>query len=153
MGFLKEKLGLPFETFSSSVEETKIFAKSLGEAIFPFELIAFFGEMGAGKTAFVSGFASAFNISSLVCSPTFSIVNEYVYEGSKKLVHCDMYRISCEQDLYGVGFFDILKDKDAIVLVEWSENILEFLPKRYIKVKIECLNQNKRRIFVDWEIG
>ena len=151
MGFLKEKLGLPFETFSSSVEETKIFAKSLGEAIFPFELIAFFGEMGAGKTAFVSGFASAFNISSLVCSPTFSIVNEYLYSEEKKIVHCDMYRIKTEQDLYTTGFLDYLKDENAIVLVEWSENILNFLPEQFYRVEIKVLDETKREIKISEE--
>ena len=151
MGVFREKIRFPFEIKTTSVEETKKFAKMLGEAVFPFECIALFGGMGAGKTAFVSGFSKAFNISHLVCSPTFSIVNEYIYEANKKLVHCDMYRISSEQDLYGVGFFDILKDENAIVLVEWSENIIEFLPKNYVRVELEILDEEKRRIFVELE--
>ena len=149
MSFLEGNLKLPIRIVTNCVEETRRFAKSLGEIIKPFQLSAFFGGLGVGKTAFIRGFSEAFGVDSFVCSPTFSIINEYMYDEFKKIVHCDMYRISTEEDLYGTGFFDILKDKNAIVLVEWSENILSLLPEDYIKIEIKVLSKEKREINVD----
>lgn len=153
MGVVEGKFKFPVSIITNSVEETKNFAKELGKIITPFELIAFFGDLGAGKTAFIKGFATSFGVEEFVCSPTFSIVNEYVYDGLKKIIHCDMYRIFDEEELYGVGYFDMLKDKKAIVLIEWSENIVNFLPNSYVKVKIDVLDESKRKIIVSREIG
>lgn len=152
MGIVEGKFKFPVLITTNSAKETMDFAKELGEIITPFELIAFFGDLGAGKTAFIKGFARSFGVEEYVCSPTFSIVNEYIYDGLKKIVHCDMYRIFDEEELYGAGYFDMLKDKNAIVLIEWSENIKNFLPKSYIKVKIDVLDENKRKISVSREI-
>ncbi len=152
MGVDEKKFKFPVSIVTNSAKETMDFAKELGKVVFPFELIAFFGNLGAGKTAFIKGFAKSFGVEEFVCSPTFSIVNEYIYDGLKKIIHCDMYRISDEEELYGAGYFDMLKDKNAIVLIEWSENIVNFLPKSYIKVKIDVLGENKRKINVSREI-
>ncbi len=152
MGIVEGKFKFPVSIITNSANETMNFAQELGELITPFELIAFFGDLGAGKTAFIKGFAKSFGVEEYVCSPTFSIVNEYVYDRLKKIVHCDMYRIFDEEELYGAGYFDMLKDKNAIVLIEWSENVVDFLPKSYIKVKIDVLGENKRKINVSREI-
>ncbi len=142
---------LPFKTLTSSLEETEDVALNFGRFVKPFSLIALFGEMGAGKTAFTRGFASWFGLEQEVFSPTFSIVNEYLYSEEKKIVHCDMYRIKTEQDLYTTGFLDYLKDENAIVLVEWSENILKFLPEQFYRVEIKVLNETKREIKISEE--
>jgi len=95
--------------------------------------IAMRGEMGVGKTAFVRGFASYFGISG-VKSPTYSIVNEHKGKNTR-IFHFDTYRVESEDDLLSVGFYDYLA-RDGYVIVEWSENIEEFIPDGAIYVTI-----------------
>ncbi len=97
--------------------------------------VALYGDLGVGKTAFVRGFASVIAPRSAVRSPTFALVNEYPAR-PRSLFHFDMYRITDEEDLYSIGFFDYL-EQDGICLVEWSENIPFALPDRYLRVCIE----------------
>ena len=109
--------------------------------------IAMRGEMGVGKTAFVRGFTSAIAPGARVKSPTFALVNEY-RGNSLSVFHFDMYRIEDEEQLYSIGFYDYA-DRRGICLVEWSENIVDFLPESYIRVEIvkELLNgENFRKI-------
>ncbi len=95
--------------------------------------VALFGDLGVGKTAFVRGFTSIFAPSARVKSPTFALVNQYKGE-KESIFHFDMYRIEDEDELYSMGFYDYL-DR-GICLVEWSENIENFLPESYIRVEI-----------------
>ena len=94
--------------------------------------IALFGEIGVGKTAFTRGFASYFGIS-CVKSPTYTVLNEY--RGSAKIHHFDFYRITDGDDLYSIGYDDVIED-DGYALGEWSENIVDFLPAETVKVTI-----------------
>ena len=94
--------------------------------------IALFGEMGVGKTAFTRGFASYFGIS-CVKSPTYTVLNEY--RGKAKIHHFDFYRITDEDELYSIGFFDYA-DRRGVCLTEWSENIEYALPDSYLRVEI-----------------
>ena len=95
--------------------------------------IALYGDLGVGKTAFVRGFTRVFS-AARVKSPTFALVNEY--RGEKLSVfHFDMYRITDEDELYSIGFYDY-HDRDGICLVEWSENIPFALPDAYLRVEI-----------------
>lgn len=128
-----------------SPQETEAFAKKLAAQILPGDCIAFEGEMGAGKTAFVRGLAEGMKVEGEVCSPTFALVHEY--PGRPALVHFDMYRIQTEDDLLFAGFFDAL-ETDAVVAVEWSENVREFLPENAIVVRIVCVDENTREITV-----
>lgn len=95
--------------------------------------VALYGEMGVGKTAFSRGFTSAIT-SSLVRSPTYTVVNEY-RGGELPVFHFDMYRIDGEDDLVSVGFFDYLS-RDGYCLCEWSENISEDIPEDAYKVTL-----------------
>lgn len=106
--------------------------------------IALRGEMGVGKTAFTRGFASYFGISGIK-SPTYTVVNEH--RGKVSIYHFDMYRIESEDDLYSIGFDDYI-EKDGYALVEWSENIEDFLPSGYITVTVSRVEdcENKRKI-------
>lgn len=106
----------------------------LQDATLP-RFIALFGDLGVGKTAFVRGFASVVTPGAAVRSPTFSLVNEYRAR-PLSLFHFDMYRIESEDDLLSIGFDDYLM-RDGFCLTEWSENILEFIPKDCVKVTIE----------------
>ena len=97
--------------------------------------IALYGDLGVGKTAFVRGFTSAVAPSARVKSPTFALVNEY--KGDRMSVfHFDMYRITDEDDLYSIGFYDYL-DREGVCLVEWSEKIPFAIPEDRICVTIE----------------
>ncbi len=123
---------------SYSPEETEEIGRRLAmrmlsdPSIPPF--VALYGDLGVGKTAFVRGFTSQIAPLSRVKSPTFALVNEYKGQGLS-VFHFDMYRISDEDELYSIGFFDYL-DRNGICLTEWSENITESLPDRYVRVEI-----------------
>ena len=112
--------------------------------------IAMRGEMGVGKTAFVRGFASYFGIRG-VKSPTYSIVNEHKSDAAS-IFHFDMYRVESEDDLLSVGFYDYLS-RNGYSIVEWSENIDEFIPSDAIFVTISRTpeNENYRTIEISEE--
>lgn len=115
--------------------ETEALAASLAVQCPPGAVIALFGELGAGKTAFARGFVRGLGMDAEVSSPTFALVNEYRGCG-KTLYHFDMYRISGWEDLYSTGFFDYL-DIGAYLLIEWSENIEAALPEDCIRITID----------------
>lgn len=125
-------------------------AQLLGDASLP-RFVALFGDLGVGKTAFVRGFTSLVAPSARVKSPTFALVNQYV-GAALSVFHFDMYRIESEEDLYSIGFYDYL---DAgVCLVEWSENIVDYLPDSYLKVEIaknDPQNTESRSISISLE--
>ena len=112
--------------------------------------IAFYGDLGVGKTAFIRGLASVIAPGIPVTSPTFALMNEY--KGSKGTIcHFDMYRITSDDDLYSIGFYDLT---GVIIAAEWCENIPYALPPHYLEVKIliPSLSENDRLISIR-EIG
>lgn len=130
---------LPRTLTSNGTEQTEQAGRSLAELIsqdssLP-RFVALYGDLGVGKTAFVRGFTSLFAKNARVKSPTFALVNEYKGE-SLTVFHFDMYRITDEDELYSIGFYDYM-DRGGIALVEWSENIGYALPQEYFSVKIE----------------
>lgn len=130
---------------ANSFEETIEYAKKLGRSLKGGEVIAYFGGLGMGKTTFTSGLCEGYGINAEVSSPTFALVNEYG-TGNKKIYHFDMYRISGFEDLCSTGFFDYL-DTNAVLAIEWSENIENALPENYIKLEIERGDSDESRIF------
>ena len=125
--------------------ETEKIGELLGKTVKDGSVVAMFGDLGAGKTAFTRGFARGMNIHSDVSSPTFALVNEY--RGEKRtLYHFDMYRISGWDDLYSTGYFDYL-DAGGCLIIEWSENIEAILPEDCIRVTITKTDDfNERNI-------
>lgn len=117
-----------------NVTETEQAGGELAHQVKPGELVAFTGDLGAGKTAFCRGFLHALGYTGRVTSPTFAIVNEYD-TAQCRVCHFDMYRILDEDALYDIGWDDYF-DGDTILLVEWSENIVGALPKDRITVDI-----------------
>lgn len=112
--------------------------------------IALYGDLGVGKTAFVRGFSRVFSPNALVRSPTFALVNEYP-SCERRLFHFDMYRITSEDDLYSIGYYDYLEE-GSICLVEWSENIPYALPEEYLRVTIskpDIEKENLRSIKIE----
>lgn len=134
-------------TVTSSRAETESFAAELAKTVKPGTVIAFEGDLGAGKTCFASGFAKGMGYEGEVNSPTFAIVNEYL-GGRLDIYHFDMYRVSGWEDLYTTGYFEYL-EMDGVLLIEWSENITSALPEDTVVITIEKLSENERRITVE----
>lgn len=130
---------------TASAEETIAAGESLAKLLRPGDVIAYRGGMGAGKTTFTVGVARGLGLEAWVSSPTFALVHEY--EGRVKLCHFDMFRISTADDLFSTGFFDYL-DQGAILAVEWSENIEDWLPKPYITVELCQEGDDRRQIII-----
>ncbi len=118
---------------SYSYDDTVRIAKELADTLNGGEFIAMYGDLGAGKTAFVQGLAKALGINQHITSPTFTIVNEY--EGRLPLYHFDVYRISDPDEMYEIGY-DEYVDGDGVCVVEWAELIEELFPDDYIKLTI-----------------
>ncbi|MGN0172410.1 MAG: tRNA (adenosine(37)-N6)-threonylcarbamoyltransferase complex ATPase subunit type 1 TsaE [Acutalibacteraceae bacterium] len=130
-----------------SVKQTEQLGERLVKTLDGGTVVAMFGGLGMGKTAFVRGMARGLGISAdTVSSPTFALVQQY--GGAPALVHFDMYRIETWEDLYTTGFFDYI-DSGAILAVEWSENIEGALPDDAVRVMFERLSENGRRITVE----
>lgn len=131
------------EFVSHNLEETEKFAMSLSESLKGDEVIALFGDLGAGKTTFVRGLCKGLGIDSGVHSPTFAIVNEY--SGKFTVYHFDMYRITSEDDLYSTGFYDYLRR--GVVIIEWSENIEDSIPADALRIELKYGEDENSRIF------
>ena len=122
------------EFITHSPEETRALGGRLADALIGGEVIAFTGDLGAGKTAFVSGMARALGVEERVTSPTFTIVNEY--EGGRlPLFHFDMYRLGSADELFHIGWEDYLA-RNGVCAVEWSENVEEAIEVDAIRVSI-----------------
>ncbi|HZJ77620.1 MAG TPA: tRNA (adenosine(37)-N6)-threonylcarbamoyltransferase complex ATPase subunit type 1 TsaE [Clostridia bacterium] len=119
---------------SSCVEQTEKIGAEFAAALSGGDVVAFFGGLGMGKTAFVRGIAIGMGINAHVSSPTFALVHDY--GGSPTFYHFDMYRVNSWDSLYSTGFFDYLNNKN-ILAVEWSENIENALPDKHYRVEIK----------------
>lgn len=128
---------------SKSVKETETLGRKIASVLSGTEVIAMFGDLGAGKTAFTRGLASGLSFDYGVSSPTFAIVNEY--NGKFNIYHFDMYRITSEDDLYSTGYYDYLDN--GIVIIEWSENIEYALDDNAIRITIKKTDDENHRIF------
>ena len=132
------------EFISRNDNDTEQIAAKLADKLIGGEVIAFRGDLGAGKTCFTRGLASGLGFTGTVNSPTFSIVNEYL-GGRLNLYHFDMYRVENWEDLYSTGFFEYI-DMGGVVAAEWSENIDGALPENTIYITIEKIDDNTRNI-------
>ncbi len=128
---------------TNNADETTELGEKLGLLLKGGTVVAFFGGLGMGKTAFTRGLAKALCVKEEVSSPTFAIVNDY--GGNPPLYHFDMYRVETWDDLYSSGFFDFY-EAGGILAVEWSENIENALPENTIRVQIERGEHDNQRI-------
>ena len=131
---------------SHSAAETEAIAAALARLLQPGDVVALYGGLGVGKTAFVRGLAAGLGITAWVSSPSFTLVHEY--EGEPPLVHFDMDRISGWDDLVTTGFFDYL-DAGAVLAVEWSEHIESALPPNAIRVRLIPDGDEERTIEIE----
>ena len=122
------------EFATRSREETEALGGRLADALKTGRVVAFTGDLGAGKTAFISGMAKALGVEDRVTSPTFTIVNEH--EGGRlPLFHFDMYRLGSADELFHIGWEDYL-GRGGICAVEWSENVEEAIEDDAVRVSI-----------------
>lgn len=133
------------EFISHSELETEEAGRKLAEKLPGGAVVAMYGDLGAGKTAFVRGMAKGLGLNCRVSSPTFTIVNEYL--GVRELIHFDMYRLSSADELFDIGWEDYLS-RGAICAVEWSENVRDAFFGDEIVVRIEKLGDNDRKITI-----
>lgn len=131
------------EYFSHAAEETEAFGAAFAASLNPGDVIAFTGDLGAGKTAFSRGVLRGLGYTGRVTSPTFAIANEYHTEKAD-VAHFDMYRILDPEALWELGFDEYL-DGQRILLIEWSENIADALPPHKL-VSIRYGTQPDERI-------
>ena len=134
------------EYLTHSPEETEALGEALGKVLTPGTVLAYEGDLGAGKTAFTRGIARGLGINDPVTSPTYTIVNEYL-GGRLPLFHFDMYRLRSADDLWDIGWEDYL-DRNGVCAVEWSETVNEALTDP-IRVRIEKTGDDTRKISIE----
>ena len=134
------------EFITHSPEQTEAVGAALGKRLNPGAVIAYQGDLGAGKTAFTRGVACGLGAKESVTSPTYTIVNEYL-SGKYPLFHFDMYRLASSDDLFDIGWEDYL-DRGGVCAVEWSENVADAMEGAII-VTIEKLGEDARRITIE----
>ena len=132
--------------FYKNETETEALGARLAQSLNGGAVIAMYGDLGAGKTAFVRGMARGMGLKCRVSSPTFTIVNEYL--GERELIHFDMYRLSSADELFDIGWEDYI-NRGAVCAVEWSENVEDAFYGDEIKLTIEKLSDTERKITIE----
>ena len=132
--------------FTRNESETEELGGRLARQLPDGAVVAMYGDLGAGKTAFVRGMARGMGLSCRVSSPTFTIVNEYL--GERDLIHFDMYRLSGADELFDIGWEDYLR-RGAVCAVEWSEKVRDAFFGDEITVTIEKLGDTERKITIE----
>lgn len=133
------------EIITKNEKETELFGEKFASSLKPGTVVALYGGLGAGKTAFVRGMARGLGLDCRVTSPTFTVVNEYA--GERELFHFDMYRLTSGDELFDIGWDDYLS-RGGICAVEWSENVEEAFDGSETLVRIEKLSASERRITI-----
>ena len=132
------------EYISNSAQETEALGERLAARLRPGDVIAYTGDLGAGKTAFTRGLARGLGVADRVTSPTFTIVTEY--EGGRlPLFHFDLYRMDSPEELFDIGWEDYLA-RGGVCAVEWSENVADALERDTVRVDIRRGGEESRRV-------
>ena len=136
------------EYITTSPQETEALGQALAQRLRPGDVLAYYGDLGAGKTAFTRGVAAGLGIPDRVTSPTYTIVNEY--EGGRlPLFHFDMYRLGSADELFDIGWEDYLS-RGGVCAVEWSENVEEALEDAVrVEIRKDPHEPDKRMITIE----
>lgn len=134
-----------------SAEETIALGRKIGALVKPGDIIAMQGTLAAGKTTITKGIADALKVSDTITSPTFCLISEY--EGKMPLYHMDVYRLEGSEDFINLGVDDMLYGK-GLCIIEWSEKIMDTLPKNTIILRLEPKDGDDREITIEnWPYG
>lgn len=156
------------EIITNSSGETKKAAAALAAALDkkPIEagqalVIAFEGDLGAGKTTFIQGFAKGLGIKENVLSPTFVIQKDFSLPAGggsvsggknyKNFYHIDAYRLKNPEELLELGFKDLIENPENIIAIEWADKVKKILPRKILRIKFENLGKNKRKIIIHFQ--
>ncbi len=133
------------EITTKSAQETFELGKKIGSSLKGGEILAFVGNLGAGKTTFIQGLASGIGIKGKIISPTFILMRKY-----NNFYHLDLYRLEgdIKHEVENLGLFDIWENKNNIITIEWAEKIKDSLPKNTTFINFENLEENKRKITI-----
>ena len=134
------------EFITHSPEETEAVGAALAQRLMPGTVIAYRGDLGAGKTAFTRGLAKGLGVTERVTSPTYTIVNEYT-GGRMPLFHFDMYRLGSADELFDIGWEDYL-ERNGVCAVEWSENVWDALEDPIV-ITVYRLDEDTRKIVIE----
>ena len=134
------------EYITNSPSETEAVGAALAQVLQPGTVIAYRGDLGAGKTAFTRGLASGLGVTERVTSPTYTIGNEYL-GGRMPLFHFDMYRLGSEDELFDIGWDDYL-ERGGVCAVEWSENVWGAMEDAIV-ITITRLDEDTRKIDIE----
>ncbi|MCI5727589.1 MAG: tRNA (adenosine(37)-N6)-threonylcarbamoyltransferase complex ATPase subunit type 1 TsaE [Clostridium sp.] len=137
------------EFIVNNIDETTSLGYKIGTLVNSGDIICLTGDLGTGKTHITKGIARGLNITDIITSPTFTIVNEY-NSGRLKLNHFDVYRVSDPDEVYAIGFDDYIFS-DAVSIIEWANYIEEILPKEYLHIHISKdinKDENYRKITI-----
>ena len=140
--------GFGMQITTHSADETQALGQRLAKRLLPGDVLAYFGDLGAGKTALTRGIAQGLGVTDLVTSPTYTIVNEYL-TGRIPLFHFDMYRLGSSDELFDIGWEDYLA-RGGVCAVEWSENVEDVLRDAiHITIEKDPLEPDTRRINIE----
>ena len=131
---------------TNSYKETQKLGKKIAKDL-DFNIIGLRGDLGGGKTTFVQGFAKQLGVKDKILSPTFVILKRFKKQKGY-LYHLDCYRLNNSKELKELGFNDIIKDKNNIIILEWADIVKDILPKETIFIDFEFIDKNKRKICV-----
>ena len=131
----------------TSAEETLALAKALGESLFDPTVIALIGEMGSGKTTFVRGLAEGLDVAEVVNSPTYALMQRY--EGRMRLDHYDAWMEGRERAVMADGAHELL-GLDGVSVIEWADQVADFLPDGRLEIRISVLGLSERGIHAKW---
>lgn len=134
---------------SANEKDTQALAQELAHSLSTGRVIALKGELGAGKTTFAQGLGKALGIDRMT-SPTYTLIREYPIDENKypfsRLYHIDLYRLDTAAEVFGLGINEIWFDPKSLVLIEWPESIVDYLPKPFTQVTFKKLKNDQREI-------
>lgn len=133
------------EYISKSEKETEEIAASIIEKYPEIRIFGLMGDLGSGKTAFVRGFAKKLGVKENITSPTFVIMKTYEAPG-RHLVHIDAYRLNSQEDLFSIGFEDLVSEPKNLVFIEWPEKVFKTIPENIKLINFCYLDENSRKI-------
>ena len=132
-----------FTISTKNPEETKKLGKEVGKLARPGDLLAFYGELGAGKTCFIQGISRELEVQDYVTSPSFTIINEY--HGKIPIYHFDLFRLNNAEEILELGYEEYFYG-EGLTVIEWAEKIEQLLPKEYLKIDIKFKDRYERTI-------
>lgn len=135
------------EIITHSEQETFDWAWALGEGARKGDVFALYGGLGTGKTIIAKGLAKGIGIDEEITSPTFLLLE--IYNGATEFYHFDLYRIGKPEELDALNFDDYWEG-NGVSVIEWAENAGDRIPKKAVKIKLEWLGDNKRRIVIEY---